>query len=361
MTIESQLALSYYEDIAEINAEHKIFLVQHRETKKIFIKKILNVFNLSVFQYLQANPIKNTPHIYEVMEDGDRLILIEEYISGSTLEELLNKQGSFSEAQVINYMIQLCTILEAFHNCNPAIIHRDIKPSNIILSPDGVIKLLDLNAAKYSDDTKEQDTKLLGTQGYAAPEQYGFGSSSVQTDIYSVGIMMNELLTGRLSRENIAAGKLASVIRKCIMMNPSDRYGTVAQLRNVLYTFHDTSPQDQVRQSWRSFLPPGFRTKNFLHMLIAVMGYIMVFYLGITLEMKNSSGARLQLERCVVTLMMLSIVLFSANYKNVQKSLPLCSSKNIIVRIIGVVIADCLIFVLWVILLMILESIFFTL
>ena len=76
----------------------------------------------------------------------------------------------------------------------PAIIHRDIKPSNIIITAYNRAVLLDFNAAKYYSCQSTEDTVLLGTQGYASPEQYGFGSSSPQTDIYSMGILFRELL-----------------------------------------------------------------------------------------------------------------------------------------------------------------------
>ena len=88
----------------------------------------------------------------------------------------------------------LCNILEALHSMTPPIIHRDIKPSNIIITSYNYAMLLDFNAAKQFSGQNESDTVLIGTPGYAAPEQYGFGSSSPKTDIYSLGIVLREML-----------------------------------------------------------------------------------------------------------------------------------------------------------------------
>ena len=128
-------------------------------------------------RYLKDNPIKNTPRIYEVIEDSNQLIVLEEYISGTTLQQILDEQKVLKEEQVENIIRQLCSILLELHKAHPPIIHRDIKPSNIIISPDGVVKLIDMNAAKWNRNHSGRDTALIGTVGYAAPEQYGFASS----------------------------------------------------------------------------------------------------------------------------------------------------------------------------------------
>lgn len=91
-------------------------------------------------------------------------------------------------------MYDLCEILEKLHSVTPPIVHRDTKPSNIIITNYEHVVLLDFNAAKYFADTDTADTILLGTKGYAAPEQYGFGSSTPQTDIYALGILLKELV-----------------------------------------------------------------------------------------------------------------------------------------------------------------------
>lgn len=231
---DSLLPISYYHEIADLNSEHKISVVQHINNKKIYVKKEIDIYNFNVFSQLFNNPIKNTPRIYALYENNDKLIVIEEYISGETLVEVLEICGTLPESDVICYAILLCDILTSMHSFNPPIIHRDIKPSNTILTEDGRIVLLDFNAAKIESNNKHRDTILLGTEDFAAPEQFGFGSSTPQTDIYALGVLMNTLLTGSSSTETIASGRLNSIIERCLQLNPKDRYSSANALKAAL-------------------------------------------------------------------------------------------------------------------------------
>ena len=177
MTLADSLALSYYRKVADINPEHGICLIQHQETGKFYVQKLLSVYNISVFRQLMEHPLPGIPRIYEAVEEDAVLTLIEEYIPGTSLQELLDAQKALPEAQVVEYMVQLCGILHSLHSCNPPIIHRDLKPANIIVTSDGILKLLDFNAAKCAGGASAKDTVLMGTPGFAAPEQYGFGAS----------------------------------------------------------------------------------------------------------------------------------------------------------------------------------------
>ena len=230
---DSKLPISYYKEIATLNEEHSIFFVQHIDTKKVYIKKTMTVYNLDVFEQLFKKPIKNIPRIYAMYEHDNCLTIIEEYISGDSLQEIIDLCGSLDESDVINYCIKLCDILNDLHSSKPALIHRDIKPSNIILTEDERIILIDLNAARQCIDEKERDTRLLGTRGFAAPEQFGFGNSSSQTDIYAIGNLMKTLL-GPNNGDRKISNKLNSVINKCLELSPKDRYSSAAQLKSAL-------------------------------------------------------------------------------------------------------------------------------
>jgi len=231
---DSILPISYYHTIAELNKEHNVSIVQHCQTSKIYIKKELEVYNLSVLAELFYTPVRNTPRIYALYENDNKLTLIEEYISGDTLSEVLEICKKLPESDVIKYAISLCDTLSVLHSFNPAIIHRDIKPSNTILTEDGRIVLIDFNAAKLESSEKRQDTILLGTEDYAAPEQFGFGSSTPQTDIYALGVLMNTLLTGSSSTDNIASGRLHDIISHCLEISPKDRYRDAKALKSSL-------------------------------------------------------------------------------------------------------------------------------
>ena len=148
MDLDQRLAISYYKPIAAINEPHHVYLVQHQETKKIAIKKVLNVYNLAVYAELYRNPIAGTPRIINYYEEAGQLTVIEEYISGTSLQDKIS-HADIAPSDMLQYMLDLCAILEQLHQHNPAIIHRDVKPSNVIITSYNRAVLLDFNAAKY--------------------------------------------------------------------------------------------------------------------------------------------------------------------------------------------------------------------
>lgn len=359
MTIDQELRLSYYKQVADINAEHSIYLVQDIRTKEFYVKKQLTVYNAAIYRYLQAHPIANTPRIYLVEEDSKVLTVIEEFIPGDTLEEILARCGSLPEAQVVSIVTQLCQILSAFHSCNPAIVNRDIKPSNIKLTPDGVVKLLDMNAAKWSNSQADKDTVLLGTQGYAAPEQYGFAPSSILTDIYSVGVLMNVMLTGELPNKRLADGRLGNIIRKCVELSPAARYQSVAELQTALCGLSgNVSTAPRGKANWMRLLPPGFRNKNVIKWLLSALGYAMLFSICLDLQVENAGPLELLLNRVMITLTSLCIVFFNGNYLGVHQKFFMTRSKRRWVRWLGMVVIDFAILMLWVVVLDVLVTIF---
>ena len=145
---------------------------------------------------LQTRHFSGIPQIFYCAEENGTLILIEEYIKGSSLSKILDSSDFFSETEAAALIIRLCDILSPLHSLNPPVIHRDIKPTNILISSDGVPKLIDFNAAKQVLSEKTRDTILMGTVDYAAPEQYGFRQSDPRTDIYALGVLLNRILIG---------------------------------------------------------------------------------------------------------------------------------------------------------------------
>lgn len=231
---DSPLPISFYKEIAPLSEEHGIYFVQHIETRKVYLKKTLSVYNLDVYEQLFRHPVKNTPRLYAMYHHEGLLTLIEEYISGDTLQEVLDLCGSVSESDAVSYAIKLCEILADLHSQHPVIIHRDIKPSNVILTEDERIILIDLNAARQCINEKERDTRLIGTEGYAAPEQFGFGNSSHQTDIYAVGNLIKSLIGYDRNPSLKISSKLADIINRCLEINPKDRYPSASHLKSAL-------------------------------------------------------------------------------------------------------------------------------
>ena len=273
------------------------------------------------------------------------MVVIEDYIPGDTLEEILAREGNLPEAQVLDIAIQLCKILQAFHHAVPPIVNRDIKPSNIKLTEDGIVKLLDMNAAKYCNDLAAKDTVLLETQGYAAPEQYGFGASNVQTDIYAVGVLINVLLTGKQPAEQKAPGKLRGIIAKCTKLAPEQRYSNIDSLLAALSALKPVSKSDTPNESgWRKFLPPGFRSGSLLLSALSFVGYAFLLLLCLNIQVTDVTPLRLIVNRIGATIAFFSCVLFTGNYLNVQSKFFLTNSKNLFLRILGIVIVDIVLF-----------------
>lgn len=356
MDFSNRLAISYYKNIAVINESHKIYLAQHQSTNKIYIKKILDVYNINIYKHLFEHPILGTPRIIDFCEDNNQLILIEEYISGSTLAEIIkNKKMTSNDIRI--YMCQLCVILNKLHAQSPPIIHRDIKPSNIIITSYNHVILLDFNAAKHFCDTSKTDTMLLGTQGYAAPEQYGFGSSSPQTDIYALGIMLKEMTASLITKTN----EFDPIIAKCTQLNPDDRYQNVSELLCNLSAKSTTVSKARSSKRLSRYILPGYRMKTPWKMAIASLAYVTIIGLCLSLNVKGVHGPALWVERIFCLPLMLSIIFGCFNYMNIQRGFSLCRSSKRLVRYLGIALLDLLMFTSIFLILVIIEMVFFNL
>src|SRR5579883_2685926 len=140
----------------------------------------------------------NLPRIYDHFTENDRSYLVMDFIEGQTLEEFLEATGGGVQPlpKVLAWAEQLCDVLSYLHNQQPPVIFRDLKPSNVMISKSGHIYLIDFGIARIFKPGKQHDTVALGSPGYAAPEQYGKAQSTPRSDIYSLGALLHQLLTG---------------------------------------------------------------------------------------------------------------------------------------------------------------------
>lgn len=148
----------------------------------------------------------NLPRIYDVFESQGRSFLVMEYIEGKNLLQLLqeNAMRPLPVAEVMNYALQLCDVLAYLHQHQPPIIFRDLKPTNVMVTANGHIYLIDFGIARFFKEGQAQDTVLLGSPGYAPPEQHGSAQTSPRSDLYSLGATLHCCLTGKdpyLARE----------------------------------------------------------------------------------------------------------------------------------------------------------------
>ena len=237
MNSSDRLSVSSYDTVAPLNEQHGIYLVRHRETGRLFVKKILCVYSAGIYRKFLRHPVAGMPRIISINEENGRLTVIEEFIPGCTLSDKIERSRSPSSdtltvREIGSYMTGLCDILEQLHSLDPPVIHRDIKPSNILITENGGVVLLDLNAARFYSGIPERksDTRLLGTHGYAAPEQYGFRESSPQTDLFSVGITLREIMDALPHEDHT----FDPVIARCTQMDPSKRYSSAGALKAAI-------------------------------------------------------------------------------------------------------------------------------
>lgn len=210
--------------------KNEIVILEHKTLHKRIIKRTF-IGNPEVYRKLLTLKHKNMPEILDVVEFEDKIIVLEEYINGVTLLDLIN-ENLYKENQVKKLVGELCDILSFLHSFN--IIHRDIKPENIMIENGAqILKLIDFDSARIYKKYYPRDTEYLGTVGYAAPEQYG-GVSDRRTDIKQVGELMKVMLTGETSDKIPYSGKLADVIAKCIHISPDKRFQTAEELKRSL-------------------------------------------------------------------------------------------------------------------------------
>lgn len=228
--LSEQLNLEFEEvRLLKESPRGSVRLIRHRESGQQFILRRFTG-NGEVYRKLLDCSCRYLPLIYEAAEQDGENIVIEEYIQGDTLDFLL-KGALCSPAETRQIVRQLCQALWVLHSM--AAVHRDIKPENVILRGADAV-LIDFDAARLHKPQAEADTQVLGTTGFAAPEQYGLSQSDTRTDIYSLGVLMNVMLTGEHPSRKLAEGRMGRVIQRCTQVNPAKRYKTVLHLMEAL-------------------------------------------------------------------------------------------------------------------------------
>ena len=247
-----------YKELYHYDDKHS--LVMNEITHDVCFMKTLVHYDLSVYQYIKDNPNKFIPRIYDIMEQNGVLRVVEEYIQGSSFDSVIYS-GRLTDEVKLNYFVQLCYGIKYLHDAPHQIIHRDIKLSNIIIAEDGDLKIIDYDAAKVYKPGAKRDTVLIGTEGMAAPEQYGFRQSDERTDIYAIGLLIREAFPNDK--------RLLRVADKASAFNPDEIYANISELITAL---RGGNPNGK-----RSFFPiPGFRTGVTYKKVICVMFWIAV-------------------------------------------------------------------------------------
>ena len=200
----------------------------------------------------------NIVAMYDVGEDDGLYYIVMEYVEGKTLKQLLKKRGSLTLSEAIDIMLQLTDGMAHAHDSY--IVHRDLKPQNIMIQDDGQIKITDFGIAMALNSTQlTQTNSVMGSVHYLPPEQAAGKGATIKSDIYSMGIIFYELLTGELPFKGDSAVEIAlkqmkeplpdvhklnndipqsieNIILKATAKNPKNRYDDAKSMHNDLLT-----------------------------------------------------------------------------------------------------------------------------
>lgn len=236
-------------------------------TVKCFLKEH-PLYGLSEPEPLRSLTAPPLPRFLgEYRNEGMRCTL-RQYIPGEPLSRV--QKGKWSEEEVLETGIRLCDQLQHLHGAEPPIIHRDIKPENIIMREDGTPVLIDFGIARVCSG-KDMDTAILGTRGFAPPEQYGFAQTDRRSDIYSLGLVLNWMLRGEDEPPKKAETPLERVITRMTAFDPDRRYDHVLQVKAALQKVE----------------PRRCRRRRFFHAAAAVVAAAAVLAGGVMLARRG--------------------------------------------------------------------------
>mgnify|MGYP001091278599 FL=1 len=378
MTLEEESRLSFYRELTVLDEKKNIVLVQDIRNSELCVKKTLDIYSRDVYEQLASIRIEGVPAVKECVADDGKLIVVEEYVQGRSLKQVLDEQGLLNEEQAYDIAVQLADVLVRLHQLEPAIVH--IKPSNIIIEKNGHVNLIDFNAARHVNADKNEDTRMLGTVYFAAPEQFGFGQSDERTDIYGLGATINYIMTGDKPGAGIAECRFSDILKKCLMVDAKDRYQSAEELRGVLDMLNYSIVQDNRKKaetafgkdntisvvrtyrnirdiivkmyrkyqkrnydidtSWRRYLLPGFRRLNVVYCLIALVWYAVIVWMTITFAVTDSktgipvTGGELTMYKIAVFVLLFGMTMWFGNYLNIRRKLPGMKKINVLSTIL---------------------------
>ncbi|MBU3101262.1 MULTISPECIES: serine/threonine-protein kinase [Clostridium] len=247
-----------------------VYLAKDIKLQKLWAIKEVSVSTINSKSNLMAetNILKKLDHpalprIVDIITIDDSIYLVLDYIDGISLDIQLQEVGMFEEKTVIDWAKQICDVLDYLHCIKPnPIIYRDMKPGNLMLTSLGKIKLIDFGIAREYKEEVSTDTTCIGTKGYAASEQYGSHQTDARTDIYSLGVTLYHLATGKGPNDPPYEIKPARemnpllsegfeyIISKCTKQDPILRYQNVKEVIFDLENIHklNSSYRELVRK-----------------------------------------------------------------------------------------------------------------
>lgn len=203
--------------------------IRHRRLERDAVLHVL-ASPCAAYEVLCGIRCDNLPEIYDAISLEDGQAVLEEYVEGMTVAQVM-ETGRYRYRGAKQVLTGVCHGLAVLHRYG--IIHRDVKPENVLVGKGGRVVLIDFNASRQGKG-QDPDTVILGTVGYASPEQLGLAPSDARTDIYAAGVLFNVLLTGVHPSVRLADGRAGRIVKKCTGISPDDRYPTAEKLADAL-------------------------------------------------------------------------------------------------------------------------------
>lgn len=309
-----------YFTIEQISENQELLLDQ--KTRKLLIRKRVRNGEEAVYQWLISHPDPHLVRIDSCQKEGKDLVVVEDSISGMNLEDYLDQKHP-SEDEKKRIYLEILDGTDVLHHAEPPIIHRDIKASNIMINEEGHAVLIDFDAAKIWKG-RSRDTVLIGTEGSAAPEQYGFAESDERTDIYALGILAEKMFPDK-----------KEFVKKATAIDPENRFQNIRQMKKAFLS-------GKVPYGWIPFDP---RKRS------SVTGFILIMILflwltAITDFHEDPISVRWK-NRVLEFMIFLSLYMLYGKWTPLFRGISWLQDSRMAVRIFGYVFMTVAVFFFW--------------
>ena len=294
-------------------------LVKDRQSGEISVCKHITG-NEEVFKKLCGIKCRSLACVTNVFEFENGSYALLEYAPGKTIKSIIESGRLFSENETAFIVSELCDGLAVLHA--NGIIHRDVTAANVVISQSGEVKIIDYGIARLPRTDANKDTHILGTAGFAAPEQFGFAQSDERTDIYSLGVLINVMLTGEFPTDEICTGFFADTVKRCVSIEASKRFRSIDELKKSIFPKKKEKEQSIPPQKGI----PGFRSKNPFAVAAAVVAYFLAIFsvftaIGVSYHSGGIAYAAIETVNIVCTTFLPYVMIHNAF--NSRERLPL--------------------------------------
>lgn len=310
-----------YYNVTSMDRGHGAKLVRNKNTGEILAEKTVPADRKTEYELLKAAKLPGVPKISDIIDSGDELVVIEEYIHGMSLNDIMSKRD-MSLYEVIETVCRLCDLLSPMHNLTPSIIHGHLSPDKILIGQDKKIYVIDIEAPKPAGD-RPADPFI---------------------DISALGAVMDAMLRGEAGSELRSDKKMNAMmehIRKgCSSRDPAERYNTVLELKTDLLQIEPMTTKeqfyDEVTERAKSFAPPGFRERKAWKMAVAAVSYFLMFVIAFNIDFETDIQAQATCEKLFCFFGFLCAVFVIMDYLGIQSHLSLARSENRGTHIAGI-------------------------